>query len=200
MDLSKKSEEKLEGNFKIVDTTGVLVLTVTSVVSYIIAASLIAAILLEKSHVTMEMIGITITISLLFIPINCLLMYRLLAIWNGVQFDLETRKLSFPGGGLAANDLLDYVRPSFFMQYLKRITIDLEDILQIGMEKRWVKTIESWVGGGKFKDKEKLVGILTITGNFGTAEIKFKSIPKGNQVYSALSYYLELGEPVVIRN
>ena len=190
MDLSKKSEEKLEGNFKIVDTLSVLVLSVTAVVLYII----VVAFIIDKT------IFDVIVGSLLLLPISCILMYRLFAIWNGVEFDLKARKLSFPGGGLAANDLLDYVRPTFFMQYLKRITVDLDDILQIGMEKRWVKTIESWVGGGKFKDNEKLVGILTVTGNFGTAEIKFKSIPKCSQVYSALAYHLGLGEPVVIRN
>ncbi len=194
MDLSKKSEEQLEGNFKIVDTISVLVLLATGVLLYFV----VVAFIMDKALFEI-IIG-----SVLLLPISSALMYRFFAIQNGIEFDLKTRKLSFPGGGLAANEILDYVRPAYFMQYLKRITIDLDDIQKISTRVEWTSTIESTFGFGSGKSKKnkgrRLIKILTVSGNFGTADIKFKSDVKCDQVFTSLSYHLNMGSPVIVRS
>lgn len=74
----------------------------------------------------------------------------------------------------------------------------MDDIQQISSRKKWAKTLDGYFFS-KFKDGETLVGILTVTGGFGSAEIKFKSLQKCNQAYANLAHHLEMGDPVIIR-
>jgi len=182
--LVEKSDAQARGNIKILDPVSIILLMVVIAIVYLMCVTAS----LRDGFVQK-------------LPFSILLMvltFRLTAIWSGIELNLESGKLSFPGGGLAANSVIDYINPKFLAQYFKRITVDLDDVISIGSEQRWVFTMESFFlgfGAGK-SDKNKqrrIIGIITINGGFGAASIKFKSLAKRDQAYSSISYYLSMG-------
>ena len=60
-----------------------------------------------------------------------LLYLRPKAIWNGAEVNYGTRTLEFPGGGIDANNPLDYLNPNFLLQLFRRSKISLDEITQI---------------------------------------------------------------------
>jgi|GEM_PF-2764218 len=189
MDLSSKSEVGTGENFKAIDTFVVLL-----VIGVIVAISIVLPAILMTNREKIDLFELVFLAFLAMIA-NAAAMYRLLAVWHGVEIDFARKTLSFPGGGMVANDLIDYVRPSFFLQYFNRITVDLSHIHQIGISTR---TKLKWNKGSEKYDRSK-IHILEISGSFGNAYVKFKQEQKCQQAYSSIATYNSMGEPVVLR-
>lgn len=190
MDMRKKSSPNDEIKlFEVRDAFGILIIFLALAVAYSVSVFVLQVPGFSTN-------GLLI-LSLISISVNFILAKRLSVIWGGVKFDLENRTLAFPGGGVAADTFLDYFKPNFLLQYLARVIIDIDDIQQISYKKRYKKTIEGVFGSDS--EGESLVGLIEISGAFGSAIITFKSLQKGEQLYANLAYHLEMGQPVVIR-
>jgi len=116
-------------------------------------------------------------IILLILGIIPLLMsFKLAANWNGTEFNLSDRTVEFPGGNAKANDVIDYVKPSFWFQALTRHAVDLDSITHTEYANEGVR----------------------ISGTFGTTVIPMNDSGKCDQIMSALVSMNQMGSPVVI--
>lgn len=194
MDLRKQNQDEesageIVEKFQVRDTFHILVVSSMAILVY--GFSIMS--LLKSRSTSGILIG-----GVLFMIVLAFIVARVRAIWNGVEFDLSERIISFPGGGLNANSISDYFNPKFLLQYFQRIIIDIDDLQGIRKSKKWAKTLRG-IFFSKYSDKEVLIGVLHLSGSFGDAYVKFESVQKCNQAYTNLAYHLKMGEPVVVR-
>ena len=118
--------------------------------------------------------------------------FRLKAVWNGIEIDYEEQTLEFPGGGLSANDILDYIKPSYLLQFFTRKKINLDNLTSMSMEseetKRWNKASSSWTYTYKY--------FIKFSGTFGAAYVKFNNEGKCSEIYSAIRQVNRMGDPI----
>ncbi|MBH9552260.1 hypothetical protein [Inhella gelatinilytica] len=193
MDALKGKNNAEQGGFAVTDPQGVLIFGVSLIVALLFELFL-AGIIDKPKDGFLERLIAGLVCGGLALVINSLLMYRIRALLPGVRLDLELGEISFPGGGLAANGVFDYVRPKFWMQYLDRIVIKTDQVTQIGLDARWKKV--PFLGD---KDGERRVWTLRLDGDFGSTGIDFSNKKKAEQAYGQLAAYLEAGSPVVVR-
>lgn len=131
-------------------------------------------------------VPIALANSFLFIVI-----LRLVAIWAGVEINLDAETIEFPGGQISANLVTDYINPKFIFQYFGRKKIDLKRISRISESRRWGHRIFG------FKiNADKIYYGLNIVGNFGGATIWFISEDKCSEAYSAIRQINNMGTPI----
>lgn len=136
----------------------------------------------DNQYGSIAAIGLTTLAILIFL--------RLRAIWNGVKVDPENRTVEFPGGNIAADDFIDYFRPSWLFQYFLRKTIQLEEIREIYQEtKRSAREVN-----GRIKVSHQYG--LAINGSFGAAVIWFNNEGKCDQIFSAIRQLNNMGDPI----
>jgi hypothetical protein len=116
--------------------------------------------------------------------------YRLKAIWDGVELDLNTREMSFPGGGIEANEITDYISLDYLLQLFKRKTIDLDDISEISQET--IQTTRRKDG----KTQISYTHYIKFVGAFGAAKVRFQSEGKRDQLYNAIRQANRMGAPI----
>ena len=108
--------------------------------------------------------------------------FRLKAIWNGIVLDLNKGTMEFPGGGIAANDFLDYLRPRFLLQLFCRESININGIQEIGKKSR-----------GNYDSPEYLI---TIAGDHGAVNVSFADEGKRNELFNVIRNINNMGTPV----
>lgn len=118
--------------------------------------------------------------------------FRTKAVWNGVVLNIEDRTMIFPGGNTEANDIIDYVKPSFLLQYFHRHTIDLDK----------VSNISNVVHTSRISDKHGNIQTnygyeVMFSGPFGASSVFFTKQGKANELYAALRQVNKMGEPIV---
>jgi len=136
--------------------------------------------------------------SMLFlaVPANGFLLmtaYRLKAIWGGNVLNLQKRTLEFAGGGVAANEMSDYINLNYLLQSFKRSQINIDDIGHMEVteftKRTWNKTTQSY---------NTLISYsITLSGPFGAVSIPFSSQGKCNEMYSAIRQLNKMGSPIV---
>lgn len=132
--------------------------------------------------------GSILIFNLLLLGASC----RLKAIWDGVKLDLEEGTIEFPGGGVAANDMSDYIKLDFLLQYLKRTRVYLDQVSYMVMDS---KTSRTWSkDSGQYYESTKYY--IRLSGTFGAASIPFLSEGKRNELYTAIRQLNRMGEPV----
>ena len=119
--------------------------------------------------------------------------YRLKAIWGGNVLNLQKRTLEFAGGGVAANEMSDYINLNYLLQSFKRSQINLDDIGHMEVteytKKTWNKITKSY--------NTHISYSITLSGPFGAASIPFSSQGKCNEMYSAIRQLNKMGSPIV---
>lgn len=128
------------------------------------------------------------------LPANVLLFVvaaRLKAIWSGVELNPQMRTITFAGGGVSANNLIDFFRPTFLLQYLGRTRIHLDEIQQISVDE--VRKQRGNATGGISTDS---TFYLRLAGTFGAASIKFLNKGKCDAVFAAIRQNNRMGEPI----
>jgi len=119
--------------------------------------------------------------------------YRLKAIWGGNVLNLEQRTLEFAGGGIAANEMSDYINLNYLLQFFKRSQINIDDIGHMEVteftKKTWNKTTKSYMTSISYS--------ITLSGPFGAVSIPFSSQGKCNEMYSAIRQLNKMGSPIV---
>ncbi|MFA6567370.1 MAG: hypothetical protein WCS96_04090 [Victivallales bacterium] len=104
---------------------------------------------------------------------------------------MKNDSLSFPGGGIAANDIKDYIKLNFILQFFKRTTIKLSGISEIKAED--IRTTK--------KDGHGNVSIsytyyIRFVGKFGAARIKFANEGKRDELYNVIRQANKMGLPI----
>lgn len=122
--------------------------------------------------------------------------YRVRSVWKGIELDLNGGTIEFTGGGIAANDVSDYIRPGFFLQYFGRTKINLDHISEIG--RATVRDTNWLLKFMNLKPIQKWVYSLEMRGSFGAATLKFNSEGKRDEIYSAIRQMNCMGTPVVV--
>ena len=112
--------------------------------------------------------------------------------WGGVVLDLHNDTLEFPGGGIAANEFIDYIRPEYLIQVFKRHQIPISEIREISRHNKVTKRRSD---SGKVSTS--VTPIITLNGSFGAVDIKFASEGKRDELYSALREINDMGIPIV---
>lgn len=115
---------------------------------------------------------------------------------EGFVIDPENDLFTYPGGK-AADDITDYINPTWLLQKLglKRESIQLSAITGISCEdittQQWNKTLNAYQTIEKHS--------ISFEGTFGSIRNSFSSRGKRDQLYNLLSQTLKMGDPVVIR-
>lgn len=199
MDLRKKKQnddfdDEVIQYLQIKDSTGILGVSIAVIFVYFLF------VVMSYEDISKSDGGIPfVFLQLLSVIVMPLLVLRLRSIWDGVVIDMDEGIISFPGGGLEANDLFDYLKPKFLLQIFQRITIDISSLQQISKNIDYKLTLSKFFSSSNKKDNKTLVHVLHLTGDFGAASIPFINKQKRNQAYASLAYYLEMGDPVVVR-
>ncbi len=129
----------------------------------------------------------------LFLPVGivvavaCFIRFRVIK--DGIILNLDTGRLQFPGGGIEANQLTDYINTQFVMQWFKRFDLALNEIAQIS------KSVKTKVDKGHVTRKY----YIHLTGPFGSAAMVFESEGKCDQCYAMIVQVNQMGIPVVNR-
>lgn len=131
------------------------------------------------------------TICVIALALLFMFVLRLVAVWNGVEFDFDKNTIEFPGGQIAANSVVDYINPKFIFQFFGRNVIELDRISQISNVTRWGHR----VFGFKINENKMYFG-LNMIGDFGGATIWFMSEDKCDEAYSAIRQVNHMGLPV----
>lgn len=116
-----------------------------------------------------------------------LLYYRANA--HGIVIDFNRRTLSFPGGNVAPNGVLDFLRPSFLLQAFRRYTIDVSDIRQINV--RQVRR------PGAPRRTSAPAYAIWFNGSFGAARVEFSNRGKCEEICSAIRQVNGMGTPII---
>ena len=120
------------------------------------------------------------------------LSFRMKAVWEGVKLDLNERTIEFSGGGVSANDMIDYIKPSFLLQYFTRFRINLDEVSQMNMDsittQRWDKGLNRWIYDTTY--------YIKFSGTFGAASVTFLSEGKCRELYTAIRQLNEMGDPI----
>lgn len=122
-------------------------------------------------------------------PIALLAAMRALVDVRGVTVDTEADLLRFPGGGVEANGMRDYVSPRFLLQGLAMREVRLSEIRSV----RWLSVRRE--GGDARRQKRRYAAV--VTGAFGVVNIPFCSRGKMDQFCSAVAALNRMGVPVV---
>lgn len=114
----------------------------------------------------------------------------------GIVIDPESDRFSFYGGYIAANEITDYLRPAWFLQWFRRYESKVSEITQIQRDTQSsVVSTGSQVKGNQFKVVKR--HSVTVLGDWGVAKFRFKSGAKADQLYNSLRYHNQMGIPVV---
>ena len=118
MEANRRQNRGDATNFKVKDPMGILITVVTligSIIGFLFCIFVPGALLF----------------GVVLFPTIFLAFFRLKAISGGVEFILETHELSFPGGGISANEFSDYFSKDWLLQFFKRYTVKIDDIMQM---------------------------------------------------------------------
>lgn len=143
------------------------------------------------SQKTIQDVVASICAIVFLVGIMLLMFYRLKAIWKGVELNLSTRTMSFPGGGIAANDITDYFKPGFLFQIFKRKTIDLDAISEIQKE-----TIQKTTYSREKGTRVDYTHYIKFVGSFGAAHVRFANEGKCDELYNIIRMANRMGTPV----
>jgi len=189
MDASSTNQDSVSQIERVRDPSGILLTIIgASILGFI--AFLVNSFLFRYFSFS-QIIFAVIANSLLLIII-----YRLKTIWNGIELDIENRRMSFQGGGIAANDFADYFKPDFLLQYFKRYDINIDEISQIKANdettQSYNKSIKEYITTTTYT--------ITFTGSFGSATVRFNNGGKRDQIYNAIRQLNNMGTPYVKAN
>ena len=189
---AKENQIKSNGKYRINDTTQIITTAViwlgVTLFCFLMNITIVSEFLDGK-------FSAPISLPIVFIILT-LATYRVRSIWKGIELDLNAGTIEFIGGGIEANDVIDYIKPSFFLQYFRRTRIDLDQISQIGGAT--VYNTNFFIKLMSFKPIQKWVYTIEMRGSFGAATIKFYSEGKRDEVYSAIRQMNNMGTPVVV--
>ncbi|MDR2050293.1 MAG: hypothetical protein LBQ63_00750 [Deltaproteobacteria bacterium] len=110
---------------------------------------------------------------------------------GGIVLDFRNDVLEFPGGGISANEIIDYIKPGFWLQVFKRHVVPLSELREISRyDKRHTRRKNGRVS-------ETASYYIKFNGSFGAARLKFSNEGKRDELYSALREVNKMGVPVV---
>lgn len=111
---------------------------------------------------------------------------RYSAISGGTEIDLINRTMSFPGGGISANDVTNYINLEFLFQLFYRTTIDLDAISEIKRKtEKFTYNGTTWCGY-----------FIEFVGTFGAAHLKFDDEGKRDELFNAIRQTNKMGTPL----
>lgn len=119
------------------------------------------------------------------------IIFRLKAVWSGIVINFNDGTITFPGGKVSPNNVIDYLKPSFIFQYFGRKSINADDISQIAEKSRWG---HRFFGFKLFENK--MYWGLNLIGTFGGATIWFMNEDKCDEAYNAIRQINHMGFPV----
>lgn len=156
----------------------ILVVTDVKSQSFILIAGIVAVI---ASFMGLFIIGI---------PIAIMCFYRYKVLKDGIVLNLDTGRLQFPGGQIAANQITDYLSKDFLLQMFKRFDIAVSDIQLIN--KKVNVSLDD-------KGKPSYRYTLQLSGKFGSAAVTFIDEGKCDQCFAMITQVNNMGIPVVNR-
>ena len=136
--------------------------------------------------------------SLFLFPVAYFFFLTAKAKTEGTTLSVENQSITYPGGSIAAESIVSYFTPSFWLQSTKTHTTKFEDITQLN----WTFDTTIFNKFQKMTENKKYVAPkyrygVGIQGIFGSATIYFRNEQKADQLYGVLRQYLKAGVPVV---
>jgi uncharacterized protein len=137
--------------------------------------------------------------AILILPLFLLLLALIFDLWyrikverEGIIIDFDDDTLTFPGGGISANNFSEYFTKKFFFQRYNQFTITFSDIRQIKSEDKrtriWSKELKRYI--------ENEFHYLHINGAFGAITLPFSDEGKRDELYSIIRQENSMGAPV----
>ena len=117
---------------------------------------------------------------------------KISANWSGCVYDQSQNTLSFPGGGKQASDFIEYLTPMFWVQGIKRYSVNVDQIVTIEMDYS-----ESILSSMSDKGKPFYNYYLVILGSFGSYKIGFESETKRDELYALIRNVNQMGIPYI---
>lgn len=108
------------------------------------------------------------------------------AIWNGVEIDYDNGTLSFPGGGISANSIFNYINPVFIFQSFFRKKIRISDIKSINT---------SYKSNISKEGKVSYTYLISIIGKFGGVTLTYNDENKRDELFSLIREINRMGIP-----
>jgi TM2 domain-containing membrane protein YozV len=120
--------------------------------------------------------------------------FLLTAQWSGIIIDLKDGTIQFPGGGIAADSVPDYVRPSWLFQHFLRFSQDLEDLQSVeGYSKVKLLRVGDYSNAYLVYKLRIVFTNMVVTTNFAG------NSAKRDQIQILLMQVLKMGDPVLVR-
>lgn len=128
---------------------------------------------------------------LLAIPVGIIAWKRFRTLQPGIRLNLDTGRLSFPGGQIEANSILDYINKDYLLQMFKRFDVPISDIegMNTSRTERYDEKMQRWI----YKYN------INLTGSFGSVTLSFSAEGKFNQCLTMLAQANDMGIPVANR-
>jgi hypothetical protein len=189
MDASSTSKGNSNSIQRVRDPSGILLTVIGTILILLIA-------FFVNSFLFFDFSFSQVIYALVFNSLLLIIIFRLKTIWNGIELDIENRRMSFQGGGIAANDFSDYFKPDFLLQYFKRFDISIDEISQIQANDTtrefYNKSIKQWQTSTTYQ--------INFVGSFGSASVNFSYGGKRDQIYNAIRQLNNMGTPIVKAN
>jgi hypothetical protein len=132
-----------------------------------------------------------------------------------VEVDRENGIMTYPGGGIALNNVIDLVRPRYVLQYLLRFRVKLHDIRMLERHDAVYKDRPAPTGDplpdAPYQPEKDAVGIaltnvlghaygdrsyIRFNGSFGAVKLKIARA-KRDELYSLIRQSVGMGIPIV---
>ena len=133
-----------------------------------------------------------IILGLLMMALSIFEVFVALAKGKGTTLSLGDQSITYPGGSVAAENMLSYFKPSYWLQSTKLYKTKFDQIRHMGIEVKQINRNDSEV---KYVKPVYKYGV-SIQGTFGSAIINFRNEQKCHQLYSVLRQHLNAGTPV----
>ncbi|MBW4056364.1 MAG: hypothetical protein HIU83_13370 [Proteobacteria bacterium] len=117
---------------------------------------------------------------------------KIRANWSGCVCDPSDNTLSFPGGGKQAKNFIEYLSPIFWLQGIKRYSVNIDQIMTIEMDYS-----ESILSSMSDKSKPFYNYYLVLLGSFGSYKIGFESETKRDELYAVIRNINQMGIPYI---
>jgi len=115
--------------------------------------------------------------------------FRYRVIKDGITFDLDAGIMSYPGGGVALNNLSDVLNPKFILQYFQRFFIKMNEIRSMSDGEKMKISKEGHASYSYY---------IEVNGAFGASRISFGGNKlKMDEAYSFIRQYNRMGEPII---
>jgi len=180
----------VSGDYKIVDALKALVFLALSVL--FIGGTIFVMFHLLTGNKPIAFGQIALSLGAIAIGVLLFKVFQVTA--KGFVVDVNADTLEYPGGGIAAESVLSYLLPSYWLQHFRRYTLAISEIREVEV---YSETKHRVSDSGKVSSST--THYLDINGEFGAIQFSFMTKGKRDELYSLLVQMNQMGNPILNR-